>query len=207
MKINTLTKKYAIGLAFACGMLMNSSLASANTINIVDGAVINGTLTSGAAPVVFLGYLPGETPYVAPGVTDLASAQLFTFHPSNPSNEEDFFDALAGVSVGAATQVLCVGVNPACQHNVAVSAATTYFSLKLGDSYAFFKNTTGFILALIYNQVDGVGGGLSHVTLYGNRLPFNNAPTVPLPAAFPLLLGALGGLTWLSRSRKRKLQA
>jgi len=34
-----------------------------------------------------------------------------------------------------------------------------------------------------------------------------NVPEVPLPAAFPLLLGTIGGLTWLSRSRNRKLSA
>lgn len=34
-----------------------------------------------------------------------------------------------------------------------------------------------------------------------------STPEVPLPAALPLFVGALGGLTWLSRNRKRKLAA
>jgi hypothetical protein len=35
----------------------------------------------------------------------------------------------------------------------------------------------------------------------------DSTPAVPLPAAFPLFVGALGGLTWLSRSRRRKLSS
>ena len=198
MEINKLTKKFAISLAFTCGMLMSSSLASANTINIVDGAVLQGTLTSGAAPIVFLGYLPGEPSYVPPGVTSQTSAQLFTVHPSNETEEANFFDALAGLDVGVGLQVPGGG----CGVNCAVSAATTYFSLKLGNSYAFFKNTTGFILALTYNEVPGKGAGLSHVTLFGNRLPVANTPAVPLPGGILLLLSALGGLGFLARSRK-----
>ena len=34
-----------------------------------------------------------------------------------------------------------------------------------------------------------------------------STPEIPLPAAFPLLIGGLGGLAWLSRSRKRKALA
>ena len=41
--MNTALKKYTIGLAFTCGMLMSSGLASANTISIFDGAVLKGS--------------------------------------------------------------------------------------------------------------------------------------------------------------------
>jgi hypothetical protein len=205
MKINTALKKYTIGLAFTCGILMGSSLATANTITILDGAVPKGILTDGTTDPTLLGYLPGETPYVPPGVTDPNFAHLFNVSPSNPANEATFFDALAGFDVGPGIQV---SYGPdGCSLNCAVNITTAFFSLKLGSLTAFFQNTTGFILAATYNQI-GTGAGLSHLTLYGNNLPPRDiTPEIPLPAAFPLLLAGLGGLTWLSRSRKRKLSA
>ncbi|MBZ0259493.1 MAG: VPLPA-CTERM sorting domain-containing protein [Hyphomicrobiales bacterium] len=185
----TSTKKYLVGMAFACGMLIGSIVANANTINIMDGVTIRGTADSAGANDL-LGYIGVAT-------TSSTTANLYSVSPSDPANEGNFFDALAGFDVGTGVQVAAGG----CSVDCAISATTMYFSLKLGNLTAFFVNTTGFVLALTYDQV-GTAGGLSHITLYGNSLPFNNTPEVPLPAGILLLISALGGLGFLSRFRK-----
>ena len=180
---------------------MSAGLASANTISIFDGAVLKGSVSSGTLNIDLLGYLPGETPYVPPGVTSQTFAQLFDVNPS-PGTIEPFFDALAGLDVGASTQVPCVPAG-SCNTNFAFNASTTYFSLKLGNLTAFFQNTTGFALALTFNQL-GTAAGLSHITLFGDTLP---TPAIPLPGGILLLLSALGGLGFLTRFRKANVTA
>jgi hypothetical protein len=191
MEVSTAVRKYTMGLAITCGLLMSACLANANTINIYNGSDLVGTLSSGTTNDDILGY-------TAAGVTSTTEAQLFEVIPSDPPDEEAAFDIMAGIDVGTAIQVPGFG----CEDDCAVSAATTYFKLKLGKLSAFFQNTTGFILALTYEQV-GTAGGLSHTTLFGEFLdPPQSTGEVPLPAGIVLLISALGGLGVLRRFRK-----
>lgn len=75
---------------------------------------------------------------------------------------------------------------------------TLYFSMKFGNDTAYFKNVTGQPITLSFNT--GTASGLSHVTVYGP----DYTPSIPAPAALPLLLTGIAGLGWLSRRRTKK---
>lgn len=78
------------------------------------------------------------------------------------------------------------------------STDALFILLKIGREPAttLVRNDSGGLLEINWMAVSGTGGGLSHFTEFG-------VAPIPLPAAGFLLIGALGGLGFAARRRRR----
>jgi len=220
--MNTLTKKYAIGLAFACGMLMSSGLTNAATYNFynitndspdiadqLSMEVLNysGTQVSftfyndvGIASTIQDIYFDDGLPAIVAGpITILASAGvLFDTTVAPPDlpggdNLNPDFIVTAGLSADASSP------NPTAN---GVNSSSEWVTLILNYTGG---STIATILAALNTgslrvglHVQGITGGTSDSYV---NIPGPNQTVVPLPAGILLLISALGGLGFLARFR------
>ena len=72
--------------------------------------------------------------------------------------------------------------------------------MKLGiGTYFFHISSLGAVITVDYDYLGGQGvpgAGGSHFIEWGTSV-------IPLPAALPMFLAALGGLLWVGRRRRR----
>ena len=194
--------KRKIGTALAAGMISIFAMAAAqgalaNTINVHDDTntlIIDATVTSGAVnDVVIMGFVKPFNIINNLSSTDADETQLAN---SNPVTELAFLNNLIQPDILGAVQICGGNPLPACGLSIIIN--TLYFSMKFGNDTAFFKNVSGQPITLSFTT--GTASGLSHVTVYGEDF----TPSIPAPAALPLLLTGIAGLGWLSRRRTRK---
>lgn len=199
MKINTAAKKYLIGLAFTCGLLMSSGLANAATVNC-PGTVADNTDREFSL------------------TTDVASTCL-AYGPDNINGNNDVINALGYLTLDKSDDTTSGLLAPSTLTVITgslVEGLSGSFSISAPgfiDLVLAFKTGTGdldpdwaaFLLAPGTTIVSWFISGqqeLSHIVLYGKVDPNSNNPVVPLPAGILLLISALGGLGFLSRFRK-----
>jgi hypothetical protein len=77
-----------------------------------------------------------------------------------------------------------------------------YFMIKIGGgtlagSNAFFKILNPGGVTVTYDKMGQTSGGLSQIAAWGGGIQ-----VIPLPAALPMLLGALGGMFVIGRRRR-----
>lgn len=84
--------------------------------------------------------------------------------------------------------------------SVADFLKNTWHTISFADFGSQFLSVTSitFLASL------GANVRIDNVIATCDGCPNESVPNIPLPAALPLLLGGLGGLAWLSRSRKRR---
>lgn len=165
--------------------------SQANTISIVEELTgvsdENGSLLATLSSTgSFVGLNGG-------GTTSATTVIAFDVSPSDPASEAAFLDTLL-VPPGTfttGTQTSLTG-SP-----ISFTLNSAFFSVKLGEDTAFFKDLSG-TLALTFTQI-GEGAGLSHFTTFG---PAVNP--VPVPGAFLLLGSVLGGAAGFAGWRKKR---
>lgn len=222
MKINTSIKKYAIGVAFSCGLLMSTGLANAATYNFynitndspdvadqlsmevldVGGTQVSFTFLNDvgiASSITDIYFDDGLPAIVAGPINILASAgvafDLVVAPPDLPGGDEIFpiFDVTAGLSADSS--------NPAPANGVSSSSewVTLILNYTGGSTIAsiFAALNSGDLRVGIH--VQSIAGGTSDSYI---NIPGPNQTVVPLPAGLLLLISALGGLGFLSRFRK-----
>jgi hypothetical protein len=176
-----------LAAALLCAGLGFAQSATAATIAIAggDGVFRGATLDCGDACIGFIGGGSTGEPDSIGTLLDDGLADRYRLSNSSPATETAALETLLGFDVGPAT-VLDI------QSLSGFGSGALYFALKLGPNHAFFANasdTVGMILSLS----TGRGAGLSHVTTWG---------VIPLPAALPMFLLALGGAALVARRRR-----
>ena len=156
----------------------------ANAVTVIG---INGTaatLTCDFSCVGYTGATVGGVP------TELGTeglfADLYTLPNSSLSTQTAAMEVVSGES--AATWL---GMGEQQGLDLNIDATELYFLLKIGRFSTFFRNTSGGALVLSYATNGATGVGLSNVTAW-----------VPLPAALPMFLLALGGAALVARRRR-----
>jgi hypothetical protein len=171
--------------ALFCATLGFAYSANASTIDIGGGAA---TLDCGDKCFGFIG---GGSPGSPSGtgtldIVPLLTADLYAVSPSSPTNETLALATLLGFDPGTPTVVDIGSLS-------GFASDAIYFMLKLGADSAFFENTSGMSMVLSLSSTPGRGAGLSHITTWG---------VIPLPAALPMFLLALGGAALVARRRR-----
>lgn len=199
MKINTATKKYMIGMAFTCGLLMSSGLANAATVACpgtdgtgdrefqLDTATVATCLASGVGNIN--------------GNSDAINALGYITLDKSDNNSSDMLYPLALTIVGSGTLGGSFSfVAPSGYFNFVIA-----FKSGQGDldpDWAAFALPAG-VTSGLWSIISGEQS-LSHANLYAKECPGECSPleTVPLPAGILLLISAIGGLGFLARFRK-----
>lgn len=210
MKINTLFKKCAIGMAFAFGVLL-STPASAATFSSCAGVGYDVSgYVSGAVDCTVSDDFSNDSPPPPPAIVNTAPG---------------FFDItnwLFAGKLGETTGLTTDATLPALSGSYSISAtlASSWDQIML-----VFKDGGGttlvgylldslsgtwqspFVLALFPEASGNNTKDVSHISVYYTACPpgrLCSPPVgeVPLPAGILLLISALGGLGFLSRFRK-----
>jgi hypothetical protein len=139
--------------------------------------------------------LGGSTSFpTGPGTLSTTEAAYYGLGGSSPANETLALNTLIGAVTfnpdGSDATKSVESPDP----NFFTSAE--YFSFKLGAGTYFFHLFGTGNVNIIYEEIGGSGSGLSHYTEWGMS-------EVPLPAALPMFLLALGGLGFVGRRRRQ----
>jgi hypothetical protein len=120
------------------------------------------------------------------------AVDAFAIPSNSPTTEVGFVNAVLGTSFAAGTHVL------GNSGSMSFTSSAAYILIAIGQSpdMLLISNTSGVEQTFTWTAFDASGAGLSHYTEFGMA-------NVPLPAAGFLLFGALGGLGFIAR-RKRK---
>lgn len=183
----------SIGVA-AAALFAMATPAFANTI-IVGGGIASVTCTPSCNGIIG-GSITSSSQGTATGTAgslDGASADLYSYSPSDPATEAAALNVLAGTSFSTGVQTDAGGVN-----SLSFSTVAAWIGLKLGAGTFFLQNTAGPVTLLItYLKATGpagAGGGFSHYTEFGNA--------VPIPGALWLMGAGLAGLGFAKRKKK-----
>lgn len=183
-------------IAVVAALSLTSLQANAATISVFNDTDINssysatqrGVLTCSSCDV--LAYSGGLYGF------DTSLGELFD-GPANSgdANEASWVNLVTGSSftgtdVGAGKNAGSDGVN--------YITNALYVILKIGanPNYTVVRNTSGGSFNFSWSGLKGTGAGLSHYVELG-------ASQVPIPAAGVLLIGALGGLGFAGRRRRK----
>jgi hypothetical protein len=178
----------AAGLGFALP-------ANAITISI-DGTSATIACTSAAASPECYGFTGGGSDGfpTGPGTLSATDADPYAVLPANEGNQTDALNILASTSFLASE---AIRTDTGGVDTFSFDTLATYFLLKLGNTSFFFQNNSGFVtLHVAFDKMGESGLGISHITEWG---------VIPLPAALPMFLAALGGLFWVGRRRRREV--
>ena len=203
-------KKYLIGMAFTSGLLMSTGMALA--------VPCSSTSDPPSAPAGYVGvqystvYCGNDPFWEGQGGYINGTPSLVKF------NSDDSPDGFDGGEEGVASTVLGLG---AYIDNLVLSGLIydgddliggnwswtsdagellpTIMLIKAGSAW-FIESVAGLLAGTFSTELLD-SKNLSHISFYDSARVIV-PPEVPLPAALPLLLTALGGMTWLSRRRK-----
>jgi hypothetical protein len=145
------------------------------------------------------GFTQSGSPGAPSGLGTLGTtADLFHLANSSPTTETAALNTLAGTSFLATDETKVD--SPATSFIV----NALYFMIKIGggtlpghEDHAFFKLLVPGEVQIVYDQNGQTSGGLSHIAVWGGTVT-----PIPLPAALPMLLTAIGGLFMLGRRRR-----
>lgn len=219
MKINTMVKKYAIGVAFTCGLLMSSGLANATTCSSTSTPpaateTADDSLTPGYIGVVFGQLYCGSDPKPFDEIYINGSPSLVKFN-SDEESLTGFDEGEEGVASffgdpGEFSYIDNVIFSDLIYDGDDLIGGTwtwtfdagellpTIMLLKAGDNF-FIQSVAGLLAGTFSTELFDFQN-LSHISFYDTGR--NQFPPVPLPAGILLLISALGGLGFLSRFRK-----
>jgi hypothetical protein len=196
-----LSHKILMAGAFALAM---PAAASATIIDFDDlasgvsvGSHYAGVTFSNAVTGVYGGLPGGSAPIAIVSESDFSQPQ-----PGNPISAvfdvAVSFVSLTGVDVGE-NGFLLQAFDAAVGGNLIGSASVAGTGIGIGEFYDLVLSVSG-IYRIEFSQVSNLGGGDG---MAFDNLEYEAAAPIPLPAALPLSLMALGGLAALGR-RKRK---
>lgn len=199
MIINRTTQKFLIGLAFTCGILMSSTM--------VNASPCSPTTTPPEPPAGFTGLsfntlYCGNDPFDGQGGYINGSPSLIKWTPLNSFEE--------GIATG--TYVGNLTLSSLTYTGGDLTGGTWSWTHDFGELFPTImvvKASDGFFIQSVAGLLTGTfstlglleGHALSHLSFYDGAGGGDSVPDVPLPAALPMLLAGLGGLTWLSRRR------
>ena len=204
MKINTSIRKHLTGLAFACAIGLGSGTAGAATLGPMDfssGASVLGAWQQNGLSLSQASIDNSANCPTSPDCSKLNSgakdAQALTAILGGTFEIVSFWFRFSGNN-GVLT------VTP--DGGPSFSLTEALFPKNQDHKYTFAPLT--FVTSLLFSDLTNGGGVVRIDCINGGACDGQQGPSeVPLPAALPLFLAGLGGLGWLSRSRKRKLQA
>ncbi|HUQ38291.1 MAG TPA: VPLPA-CTERM sorting domain-containing protein [Aestuariivirga sp.] len=191
--LNRMASKYLLGAAFMSCMLLTSGVAQATSDNCTYADP--GDFQSLAVDTAYC----GNDPFGGQGGYINNTPSLVKWTP--PSTEEegiaagDYADDISVTSLGTSG-----------------TWTWTHDENELYPQYVLYKAGSGFFISLVTDLTDVTwstvtllgGHAISHISWYNHGTPPGGGiDPIPVPAAFPLLLSALGGLTWLSRRRRK----
>jgi len=195
---------------------------SANAVTLTIEDIPTTTTTTLFGELTYTGnvgdilgfYSNGDT--VPPATAPLSTEKAERYSAEAPftnAAEENIVQTLTGLSV-----VSLGGTELSISDSSATVAANTYFTTKFAQSLAVFWNTTDSDIVVTFLEENSTCsgqrgnanqcGGISHFKAISDGTippsdPPGSGPVVPVPAALPLLLSALG-LGGLLRLRQRK---
>lgn len=179
------------------------------TLNLQsDGTVTSAMLTCvGSIDPACQGYTAGGAPKTPTGLGILSStvADLYDLGNSSPATETAALNTLAGTSFssGDGAKLDTGGVA-----SLTLFTEAVYLMIKIGggtldgNDHAFFNLLAPGEITITYDKDRQTSAGLSHITAWGGSIT-----VVPLPAALPLLLTALGGLFMVGLHHRHKSAA
>lgn len=193
-------KKFFSATAGALALMMATGINAA-TITINNDTDITAAATSGAGGTDLRGTvtctLACSSLYYTAGAYDFGNPGEMFDGPTNSgdANEAIWVNSVLGTSFTGTN----VAANYQNNGNAYVSAAL-YIIMKVGNTpdYLMIRNDSGVSQTFSFSQAAGSKGGLSHSYSLGTPIS-----TVPLPAAGFLLFGALGGLGFVARRRRK----
>lgn len=228
MKINTATKKYAIGLAFTCGLLMGASLVNAAPCSSTTDppaatSTPPGSLTPGYTGVQFGVLYCGNDPKPFGESYINGSPSLVKFE-SDGESSTGFDDGEEGVASTFGTPGQYSYIDNLILSNLIYDddddliggdwawtsdvgeLFPTIMLLKAGDNF-LIQSVAGLLSGTFSTLGLLEGKNLSHISFYDTAGGGSTTPEIPLPAGILLLISALGGLGFLARFRKANVAA
>lgn len=183
-----------VGLAGLAALAMQPASAATTTVGLVegDGPVLAEVTCSDTVSPVCAGF------YAEIDDFSTEFATLFEQEGNaNPGTVAGLLNDLAGTTF---TGEDAIRVEAGGQESATFTTSAEFFVLKLGNNFAFFQNFDDLITVNFEVLARGAGLGFSNATFFGGD---GTVAPIPLPAALPLFLTALGGLGFLGYRRRK----
>jgi len=191
------TKKAAAFAALAMGLSLSlPTAADAVTTVSITGSTITVECDGSVDPAC-AGFTGGGAPGFPTSAGTLGNtADLYDINPSNAATEAQaldiLIDGLDDDDFVTGTQTNAGGVD-----TLSFFSDAAYIAFKIGGGtlagdYFFLALTTAGLVEITYYKNGQTSGGFSHYTEFG-------VIQIPLPAALPMFLLALGGLLFTGR--------
>jgi hypothetical protein len=182
-----------VGLIAAVAALSFAAATSAGANVITVDGTATVTCTASCQGVVggSITDMPGPGLTGTLGMLSNMTADRYEFSPANPEEEALALSFLAGTSFTTGVRTNVDGMSDSM---FSFTTSALWVALKLGSSTIFIFNNTGGELTVDWARNNLRGGGLSHITEFGETV-------IPVPGAV-WLMGA--GLAGLGFTRRRK---